>query len=580
MEKLHAFFEGSQPAGAIASLQGWHLPNGASVLHEHEGHLGKGQGGEGEIMLDVSPFGFLAAQEFPAGRQIEEQIAHLDAGSRGRAGGLDFEQFTSVDDDLRRLRSGGLRFARCQGETADAGDAGQGFTTETHGGNRGQVIGGLNFTGGVAFEAEQGIVAAHAQAVVGDPDQAAAPGLDFGGDGGSLGIERILDQFLDHAGGAFDDFAGGDLVGDLFGQKPDAIHAGSGRSGEHEGKNRATPGLSAGVNASLMVLDDAFADGETQPRALGLAVSGKRFEEARCHLGCDAGSGVLDLGGDFVIVYPEAQRDSAAVGHGIDGIVNQIEKHVSEPAWIEQEGDRRGRVLAAQSYRFLGDFGLNFRDNLLHQTSIIGKRQDICRLRAAGEFEQLIDHVAQAVHLPVDAPKGSLALLRRGGGGGGHFGGKTDDGQWILEIVNYGTGEASDYGQPLGLEHFLEILPVEIAHAEAKLADHADRQPGRTLHHLPQGGAGHEKGGDFGSGPHRRRTGFIVQNGHFAKKIARSQPGEHLHLLGGDGGGNLNRAFGNQIQTIARIAGAEDRRIGSVMPGFDRVGQSAQFFRR
>ena len=103
MEQLHALFEGGQPAGAIASLQCGHPPNGGLVLNESEGHLGKGQGGEGEIMLDVNPFGFLAAQKFPAGGQIEEQMAHLGAGSGRRAGGLDFEQFASVDDDLSRL---------------------------------------------------------------------------------------------------------------------------------------------------------------------------------------------------------------------------------------------------------------------------------------------------------------------------------------------------------------------------------------------------------------------------------------------------------------------------------------------
>jgi hypothetical protein len=39
------------------------------------------------------------------------------------------------------------------------------------------------------------------------------------------GVEAVLDQFLDDAGGAFDDFAGGDLVRHVFGKQPDAIHA-------------------------------------------------------------------------------------------------------------------------------------------------------------------------------------------------------------------------------------------------------------------------------------------------------------------------------------------------------------------
>ena len=41
----------------------------------------------------------------------------------------------------------------------------------------------------------------------------------------ACGVERVFDQFLHDAGGALDHFAGGDLVGDLFGQQADAVHA-------------------------------------------------------------------------------------------------------------------------------------------------------------------------------------------------------------------------------------------------------------------------------------------------------------------------------------------------------------------
>jgi hypothetical protein len=88
----------------------------------------------------------------------------------------------------------------------------------------GEVGGGGDFGRGVAFEAEEGIIAAHAGAIVGDADEAAAGGEDFDGDAGGLGVEGVFDQFLDDGSGAFDDFAGGDLVGDLFGEESDAVH--------------------------------------------------------------------------------------------------------------------------------------------------------------------------------------------------------------------------------------------------------------------------------------------------------------------------------------------------------------------
>ena len=40
----------------------------------------------------------------------------------------------------------------------------------------------------------------------------------------AAGVEGIFDQLLHDAGGAFDHFAGGDLVGDLFGKQADAVH--------------------------------------------------------------------------------------------------------------------------------------------------------------------------------------------------------------------------------------------------------------------------------------------------------------------------------------------------------------------
>jgi hypothetical protein len=103
----------------------------------------------------------------------------------------------------------------------------------------------LDFAGGVAFQAEQGVVAAHAHSVIGHADEAASAGLDFDGQAGGLGVEGIFHQFFDHAGRAFDDFAGGDLVGHLLGQQTDAVHLPSGKAledfGSAEDRGRVKP---------------------------------------------------------------------------------------------------------------------------------------------------------------------------------------------------------------------------------------------------------------------------------------------------------------------------------------------------
>ena len=105
---------------------------------------------------------------------------------------------------------------RGEHKAAYAGDAGQGFSAKAHGADRAEVLGAADLAGGMAFEAEQGVIAAHAETIIGDPDQAAAARLDFHGQARGLRIQRVLDQFLHHAGRPFHHFAGGDLVGDLF----------------------------------------------------------------------------------------------------------------------------------------------------------------------------------------------------------------------------------------------------------------------------------------------------------------------------------------------------------------------------
>jgi hypothetical protein len=78
----------------------------------------------------------------------------------------------------------------------------------------------------VTLEGEEGVVAHHAAAVVGDTDEATAAGFDIDADAGGAGVEGVLQQLLDDGGGAVDDLAGGDLVGDLVGENADAAHAG------------------------------------------------------------------------------------------------------------------------------------------------------------------------------------------------------------------------------------------------------------------------------------------------------------------------------------------------------------------
>ena len=74
------------------------------------------------------------------------------------------------------------------------------------------------------FQAEQGIIPAHAAAIIGHPNQCPPARTDLDQNPGGPCVQGILDEFLDHAGRALDDFASGDLVGNLLGQQVNPIH--------------------------------------------------------------------------------------------------------------------------------------------------------------------------------------------------------------------------------------------------------------------------------------------------------------------------------------------------------------------
>ena len=224
--RAQALVKCREPRGRLAIvLEGRQLPDQALVLQECESDPGKRERCQGQIMLNVRALGFFAPQKLAAGRQIVEQLAHLDARSRRVAGGFHFRDFSPVQDDLRGLGRTGVAFTGRQREPADAGDARQRFTAKAHRRNGLQILRSLDFAGGVSFQAKQRVVPAHPHAVVRDANQAAAASLDFHRDAARLRVERVFDQFLDHTGGALDHFAGGDLVGDLFGQQANAVHA-------------------------------------------------------------------------------------------------------------------------------------------------------------------------------------------------------------------------------------------------------------------------------------------------------------------------------------------------------------------
>ena len=115
---------------------------------------------------------------------------------------------------------GSARRAGDQGQAAHRGDAGQGLAPEPQSGDVEEV--GLipELAGGVALQAQEGLLRGHAPAVVHHPQAPAPPLLDLHHQGPGPGVQGVFHQFLDHRGGTQDDLPRGNLGRHLGRQTP------------------------------------------------------------------------------------------------------------------------------------------------------------------------------------------------------------------------------------------------------------------------------------------------------------------------------------------------------------------------
>ena len=81
-----------------------------------------------------------------------------------------------------------------------------------------------DLAGRVPFDGQPGVVRLHPLAVVLDVNQLLAAKLDGDGDTPRAGVDRVLDQLLDHRGRPLDDFAGRNLVREIAGKDLNATH--------------------------------------------------------------------------------------------------------------------------------------------------------------------------------------------------------------------------------------------------------------------------------------------------------------------------------------------------------------------
>jgi len=190
----------------------------AFLAGEGEGDIRPAHGQTPHHFAHRFSFAAVGLEELQPGRRGIKQIAHLDAGALPERRRLDVGFLAGIDGDGPGMRLGLV--ARGDGQPRHRADRGQSFAAKAERIDRQQVI-TSKLAGGVAVDAERQIGARHALAVVGDADQPAATAIGQHVDAMRAGVERVLDQFLDHARRPLDHLAGGDTVDHGLGQLAD-----------------------------------------------------------------------------------------------------------------------------------------------------------------------------------------------------------------------------------------------------------------------------------------------------------------------------------------------------------------------
>ena len=162
--------------------------------------------------------GAVGLQEFQPRRRRVKEIMHLDARALRQRRRLQLALVAGIDGKRPAVRL--TRMPRGDGEPRHRADRRQRLAAKPERIDGEQIV-AVELRGGVALHRQSEVVARHAGAVVGHADQPPAAGLGRHLDAPRAGVERVLHQFLDGAGGTLDHLAGGDAVDDGFGELAD-----------------------------------------------------------------------------------------------------------------------------------------------------------------------------------------------------------------------------------------------------------------------------------------------------------------------------------------------------------------------
>ncbi len=200
------------------------LAHHAAIVDQLESELGVRERRRQTDVGDLQGLRLSRAQELPPSGDVVEELLDVEGRPSGAARVLHARLATAVDADLRALD--GVPRAGEDAKLRDGCDRRERFAAEPHGLHAKQVLERADLARRVPPHRQDGVLPIHPDPIVLDEDPLLAALSDLDADGGSLGVQRVLEQLLDDARGSLDHFTRGDLVDERVVEESDPGHAG------------------------------------------------------------------------------------------------------------------------------------------------------------------------------------------------------------------------------------------------------------------------------------------------------------------------------------------------------------------
>ena len=194
----------------------------AAVVGEGKRHRGVRQGGPHERVGRMRPLRLRRPKEGATRRHVAKELMHLDRRTHGPAVGQDGTDPAAVDlQGCARV----ARRPRADHEPRHLADARERLATEAEGPDPLQILRHPQLARRMRRNGQGEIFRLDTAAVVHDPHEGDAALLEGDVDPSRPRVQRVLEQFLDHAGRPLHHLPGRDPVHHRLGEFLDASHA-------------------------------------------------------------------------------------------------------------------------------------------------------------------------------------------------------------------------------------------------------------------------------------------------------------------------------------------------------------------